>query len=188
MKCSISMSLLCAFFLIACGDSGLDDDLGSDGGVFNPNNKCEDGPLASPIANCAPVAPAPTGNDASDCVARINQLRWECQCLPPLQRWSEGESCADEHAEYDSTRNPHDGFRDGVCTEGGSGQNECPGWPSIDSTINGCLQAMWNEGPGEPFIDHGHYINMTNTSFSKVACGFHTTSNGDVWAVQNFSR
>ena len=43
------------------------------------------------------------------------------------------------------------------------------------------------EGPGEPFSDHGHYINMTNESYTKVACGFYTTPGGAVWSVQNFS-
>ena len=43
----------------------------------------------------------------------------------------------------------------------------------MESVISGCLQAMWNEGPGEPFSEHGHYINMTRASFSMVACGFY---------------
>lgn len=148
--------------------------------------ECASGPLALPIPGCMPRPVPDTGDPYADCVARINQFRWECQCMPPLARWTEAESCADQHAEYDSTRSPHSGFRDGICSMGGFGQNECPGWPSVDSTISGCLQAMWDEGPGEPFSEHGHYLNMTNTSFSMVACGFYTTPGGDVWAVQNF--
>jgi uncharacterized protein YkwD len=45
---------------------------------------------------------------------------------------------------------------------------------------------MWDEGPGEPYSVHGHYINMTNPSYSMVACGFYETGGGSVWAVQNF--
>jgi hypothetical protein len=45
---------------------------------------------------------------------------------------------------------------------------------------------MWNEGPGEDFSKHGHYINMSSTKYTKVACGFWTTPKGSVWAVQNF--
>ena len=45
---------------------------------------------------------------------------------------------------------------------------------------------MWDEGPGEPFVEHGHYINMTNPDHSMVACGFYETPSGDVWSVQNF--
>ena len=43
----------------------------------------------------------------------------------------------------------------------------------------------WN-GPGEPFSEHGHYINMTRASFSMVACGFYEAGGSKVWAVQNF--
>jgi hypothetical protein len=45
---------------------------------------------------------------------------------------------------------------------------------------------MWDEGPGEPFSEHGHYLNMSSTQFSKVACGFSTSGQG-VWANQNFA-
>lgn len=147
---------------------------------------CDEGPLDAPIANCRPAPLPSTGDPREDCVRRINQLRWECQCLPPLQRWTEGESCADQHAEYDSTRSPHAGFSGGICSPGGWAQNECPGWGSIEAIISGCLQAMWDEGPGEPYSQHGHYINMTNPSYSMVACGFYETAGGQVWAVQNF--
>lgn len=148
---------------------------------------CEGGPLELPIADCRPTPLAPTGDPYEDCVRRINQLRWECQCLPPLARWTEGESCADQHAEYDANgAGPHGGFRDRICSPGGRGQNECPGWGSVPQVIGGCLQQMWDEGPGEPFIEHGHYINMTNPAHSQVACGFHTTADGAFWAIQNF--
>jgi hypothetical protein len=127
-------------------------------------------------------------------VNRINQFREECLCLPALTRWTDGEACADEQAEYDSTRSPHAGFSDRIC-DGGIGQNECPGWGSTQQVIAGCLQQMWSEGPppsdpctGQCFQDHGHYINMTNPQHSRVACGFYTTPDGDIWAVQNFSR
>jgi hypothetical protein len=144
---------------------------------------------------CKLAAPPSTGDPAQDCVDRINQFRAECACLPPLARWTEGEACANQHSEYDSTRDAHSGFSDNICMNGGSAQNECPGWRSTTEVVSGCLQAMWNEGPppqskceGQCFQDHGHFINMTNTRFTKVACGFFTTSAGKVWSVQNFSR
>jgi hypothetical protein len=40
---------------------------------------------------------------------------------------------------------------------------------------------MWAEGPGG-----GRYDNMTSTGSTRVACGFHTTPGGEVWAVQDF--
>ena len=144
---------------------------------------------------CKLTAPPSSGDPHQDCVDRINQFRMECACLPPLQRWTEGEACADMMAEYDSSRpNAHAGFMDGIC-EGGSAQNECPGWRSNDMIIQGCLQSMWDEGPpptpmcsGQCFQTYGHFINMTSTRSTKVACGFFTTSNGRIWSVQNFSR
>lgn len=144
---------------------------------------------------CKLTAPASTGDVHQDCVDRINQFRTECACLPPLARWTEGEACADMMAEYDSSRpNAHAGFMDRICM-GGSAQNECPGWRSNEMIVSGCLQSMWDEGPppmqpcdGQCFQTYGHFINMSNTRFTKVACGFFTTSNGRIWSVQNFSR
>jgi len=108
--------------------------------------------------------------------------------MEPLLRWTEGEACADEHAEYDAMgAGAHGGFRDRICSPGGRAQNECPGYRSMSQVIGLCLQQMWDEGPGEPFSAHGHYINMSNPGHRRVACGFYTTDAGRVWAVQNFS-
>jgi hypothetical protein len=52
--------------------------------------------------------------------------------------------------------------------------------------LDGCLALMWAEGPGEPFSEHGHYINMSNPAYTQVACGFYQTGQGNYWAVQNF--
>ena len=153
---------------------------------------CSSGaPLTAPIAGCMPMTPASTGDPHADCVIRINQLRCQCQHLPPLMRWTAGEACADQMAMYDQMQmTAHAGFRAGICPFGGNGENECPGWlgwHDIPSTVSGCLQQMWDEGPG-PFFgppQHGHYINMSSTSFTMVACGFYS-SGGQVTAVQNF--
>ncbi|WP_437621015.1 CAP domain-containing protein [Sorangium sp. So ce1151] len=117
------------------------------------------------------------------CVDTINQHRATLG-LPPLARWTEAESCSDGESESDgNTNTAHGAF--GACDE--RAQNECPGWPGPpESMIGSCLQLMWDEGPGEDFNKHGHYINMSSTSFTKVACGFHTFPDGSVWAVQNF--
>lgn len=144
---------------------------------------------------CTLEALPSTGDVHQDCVDRINQFRTECACLPALERWTEGEDCADQMAEYDSTADEaHAGFRDEIC-EGGSGQNECPGWRSETQVVEGCLQQMWDEGPppqdpceGDCFQEHGHFINMTNSRYTRVACGFYTTPDDRVWSVQNFSR
>ncbi len=60
--------------------------------------------------------------------------------------------------------------------------------------ISPLLQQMWDEGPppttrtGSCYQMHGHFINMTDPSVTKVACGFYTTPSGDVRAIQNFSN
>jgi hypothetical protein len=158
-------------------------DMGAMDGVIPPRTRaCPSGPLDAPVDGCRPAPPPSTGDPYLDCVRRINQFRWECQCLPPLERWTEGESCADQQAQYDADNNtPHKGFRDNVCSPRGFAQNECPRWGSWDRVIGGCLQQMWDEGPGEPFSEHGHYINMSSQRYTRVACG-----QGGGWYVQNF--
>jgi hypothetical protein len=123
------------------------------------------------------------GDVAQFCVDTINMHRASIG-LPPLARWFEAEVCSDGEAKSDSeTGTPHGAF--GQCGE--FAQNECPGWPGApEDIIAPCLQMMWNEGPGDDFSKHGHYINMSSTSYTKVACGFWTTAKGSVWAVQNF--
>jgi hypothetical protein len=123
----------------------------------------------------------PFGDARQDCVDRINAFR-ATEGLPPYERWASAESCSDDQAGLDADAGPHGNF--GMCDE--SAQNTCPGWPSLSAVLDGCLQLMWDEGPGEPFSAHGHYINMSSTQYSKVACGFHTMQNGEIWASQNF--
>lgn len=147
---------------------------------------CRNGPLSRPRPGCAPRPPSSTGNPYQDCVARINQLRWRCQCLPPLARWKGGEKCANKHAKYDGKRGIHAGFNDGICKPQGWAQNECPAWPSTTRVVDGCLQTMWDEGPGKRFSKHGHYANMSSRNYERVACGFAKTSDGEIWSVQNF--
>ena len=151
----------------------------------DPPEQCASGPLTLPIDGCAPTPPPSTGDPHQDCVDRINQFRAECQCLPPLQRWTDGEDCADRMAEADhNSGQAHGAAAEGLCAWG-SGQNECPGWGGVGDVIDGCLQMMWDEGPGEPFYAHGHYLHMSSMDKTHVACGFFDGQNG-TWAVQNF--
>ena len=211
----LGLSGLALCSLIACSDDerrsrGDDDDDGGGGGVAGTggvggtptgtagtggtggntttttstggNDPCASGPLALPIPSCAPNPPPSTGDFHQDCVDRINQFRWECQCLPPLQRWTEAESCTDQQSADDQNGGgPHGNF--GACGE--NAQNTCPNWGSEGQVIGGCLQMMWDEGPGEPFSEHGHYINMSSTQYGRVACGSSVSSDG-VWSNQNF--
>lgn len=116
------------------------------------------------------------------CVDEINMYRATLD-LAPLARWRDAEPCADEQSKQDSESGiPHGAF--GLCAE--SAQNECPAWPSTTEIIDGCLLAMWNEGPGEDFDLHGHYINMSNPDYTEVVCGIYETPAGDLWSVQDF--
>lgn len=139
----------------------------------------------TPIATRTPT-PVPTGgsNDASQlCVDIINGYRATIG-RPPLARWTDKEACAEDQcfADAESGR-PHSAF--GQCTEWA--QNECPNWPGPPGQmIDDCLAMMWAEGPGEPYSEHGHYINMANPGYTKVACGFAVLPNGRVWAIQDF--
>lgn len=131
-----------------------------------------------------PVVPPTDGSPEQLCVDKINALRATIG-LGPLARWTDNEVCADGQAQSDSVSGQaHGAFS--ACPNWA--QNECPGWPSVASIYSGssCLDMMWKEGPGEPYSAHGHYINMTNPSYTKVSCGFFTTAAGKVWAVQDF--
>lgn len=154
---------------------------GGGGSGTSSATQCANGPLSAPIAGCTPTPLPKTGDFGQDCVDRINQFRWECQCLPPLQRWTEAEACTDQQSADDqATGIAHGNFGD--CGEWA--QNTCPDWNSDSQILDGCLQMMWDEGPGEPFSEHGHYINMSSLDYTRVACGRFGT--GAIWSNQNF--
>jgi uncharacterized protein YkwD len=119
------------------------------------------------------------------CVTLINQYRSEMG-QPPLSRWSDGESCAESEASKDAAANDaHGAF--GECGE--MAQNTCPGWGSVDSVLGGCLLSMFCEGPspsGNWDAAHGHHMNMVNSGYTKVACGFYAMSDGSYWVNMNF--
>ncbi len=119
------------------------------------------------------------------CVNRINEYR-ATEGLAPLERWEKAENCTHQSAKNDSeTLEAHGSFGD--CGE--RAQNECPGWNSLEATIESCLKSMWDEknlGPDVPYSQNGHYLNMSNSKYSNVACGFYQTPTGKVWAIQNF--
>jgi hypothetical protein len=150
-------SALASLALAACGGSG---DTPIDGGSTSANDAA-----------------------AQACVDDINAFRATIN-LPPYARWTEEESCAGQEAAMDAASGtPHSAFS--TCTE--SAQDECPGWPGPPaSMIEACLKMMWAEGPGTDFSTHGHYINMSSTQYTKVACGFTTLADGSVWAAQDF--
>jgi hypothetical protein len=163
----LGSALVLCLAVLAVGCSSGDDD-GSPSGSGGSNG---DGGGNDPYAA-----------ERKACVDRINGFR-ATEGLPPLAAWTDQGACTDAEAKSDSASGEaHGAF--GMCGEGA--QNECPGWGSIEQTIQGCLQDMWDEGPGEPYSEHGHYINMSNPDYKKVACGFYVRPDGKVWAIQNF--
>ena len=122
-------------------------------------------------------------------VHRVNDYRATLG-LKRLIRAKTQESCADTEAQMDYVSNKaHSAF--GHCKE--FAQNECPGWSGTkmltiaDNIVTGCLQSMWDEGPGTPYSAHGHYINMSNPAYSKIACGFYFNAvTKKMWAIQDF--
>ena len=156
-----------------------------------PDPDLHPGPGPDPDLNPGPIPdPDLTPGPASDpyaaarmaVVERINSYRVSIG-LWPLAHWAQIDACSDAQAQRDAALNRiHASFGD--CDE--SAQNECARFQNIESIL-GCLDYMWNEGPGEDWSQHGHYINMSNPAYTKVSIGFHTTPEGKIWCVQNFS-
>ncbi|MCL2778997.1 MAG: trypsin-like serine protease [Polyangiaceae bacterium] len=158
-----------------------------DAGASSPDASLPDAGASVPDA-AAPDASAPANDPRQLCVDTINSYRATLN-LPPLARWTEAESCVDGEAATDMANNTyHSAF--GTCVTPGAkawAQNECAGWSMPEQSITQCLAQMWAEGPGDPYSAHGHYINMTSTAYTKVACGYAVSANGKTyWATQDF--
>lgn len=152
------------------------------------------GGAPGPAPTSTAPAPAPTTPPAGPdvfaaarhaCLERTNGYRARVG-VAPLSRRADHEACTDQQAKDDAAANrAHATF--GRCGE--ASQNECPGYPGTPETVVAmCLEQMFNEGPGEPYSAHGHYINMTEKSYNGVACGFFVAPDGKIWLVQNFFR
>ena len=113
---------------------------------------------------------------------RTNEFRARVG-LGALARRPDTEACEDSQAGSDGAANTaHSAF--GRCRE--RAQNECPGWPGApEDVVNRCLAMMFAEGPGAG-PSHGHYVNMTDTNYRSVSCGFATMPNGELWVAQDF--
>lgn len=131
--------------------------------------------------------PAPASGSSYDavrarCVQRTNQYR-ATRNVRPLARRSDQEACVDAQAQGDAAAaSPHANF--GRCRE--MAQNECPAWRGSPSQmVDACLQAMFNEGPGQG-MQHGHYNNMMNPAYTSLSCGLYVAPDGKTWLVQDF--
>lgn len=155
-----------------------DDGSGNATGGGSTPGKPSSSPDSTPGGGTTTTPSTGAATAEQGCVDAINKFRTTLN-LPPLQRWSAAESCSGTEAQSDGqTNRAHGAFP--KCGE--NAQNECPGWPGpADQMITGCLQAMWDEGPGG-----GHHDNMASREWTQVSCGFATLPGGAVWSVQNF--
>ncbi len=144
-------------------------------------------PQTPPTTTPPPTTPPSTDAFAAArarCIQRINEYRAKGNAPAVAQRMDK-QACADSQAQSDAASNTaHGAF--GKCGE--TAQNECPGWKgSVDTVLDGCLQAMFAEGPGTGPA-HGHYNNMMDPSYKGAACGFHQAPDGGIWIVHDFYR
>jgi hypothetical protein len=134
-------------------------------------------------------------------VHRVNDYRATLG-LKRLTRNKAMDACVDTQAQMDYASGvAHSAF--GHCKE--SAQDECPGWTGsnmllvANTIVISCMQMMWDEGAppaGTPcgggtvcYSQHGHYINMTDTAYSKMACGFYyNVAAKSMCATQDFFR
>ena len=136
----------------------------------------------------------------SQCLDIINEYRKTEDAKPLVLAEDEKQTCTDKQAASDLKDNsPHGHFGD--CGEWA--QNTGPN-VSLSATIdtvaiaNRYLKMMWDEkklvesGERDPAKDSdysyiGHYLNMRSTKYTKVACGFATSSDGKTgWLNINF--
>jgi hypothetical protein len=194
--------LLCVGLALSCGDKSDGDDgeaqagLGGASGSHSSSGAGKSGRAGSSATGGSGSAGRegtagnsntgggdPYGDARIRCVDRTNALR-ATKGLAPIPRLASAEPCVDGQAKSDSeSGKPHGAFD--ACLNQvekwkGVAQNECPGYPSVESTLGGCLDMMWAEGPGG-----GHYDNMVGNS-TQTACGFYTTPQGKVWMIQDF--
>ena len=129
-----------------------------------------------------------------ECVERINKLR-ALEGLGPLQRYKEKECAADADAKTNFQTSPHQ-------SQNGDGQNECGTRSSVNAVLNDCIEQQMYYGEKPCYQQYGsncfygtqtpcvcgHYINITDPQYKKVACGLYKTPSGSYHSVQNFYR
>jgi hypothetical protein len=121
------------------------------------------------------------------CVDETNRLR-ELNGRAPVAWSAELEAYANEGAEYDHARSPHDHFGD---TQGGGiafGENECPHWDlsfgggDMVELMRACIDAFYSEGPGG-----GHYEIMLSNDYGTLGCGIYQEGT-DVTIIQDYGQ
>ena len=139
-------------------------------------------PTPSPAPTTTPAPGDPFAHARELCFQETNRYRASVGAAP-LAVQPSAVACTDGAVSRDAqSGHPHGSY--GLCHE--RAQNECPSWPGPpENMVAPCLKMMFDEGPGD-YANHGHYINMTNAAYSKMACGFAVGPDGKIWLLQNF--
>ena len=135
------------------------------------------------------------------CLAKINEYRATENLEPLVLASEEKQACADKQAADDLAENKaHGHMQDCGEFAQNSGPNFNTSWrKSASAVTDAYLKMMWEDekelvvtgardpekSEDYPYI--GHYINMSNTSYTKVACGIALDADGKKgWLNINF--
>ena len=120
-------------------------------------------------------------------IDKINKYRASLN-LPELQRWEEGEVCADLALLNDFNSNTAHSV--GGCKE--SAHFICPMYKTMNLIKSYCIESIEIEGPppvictGPCYRKHERYLILTNPSYTKVAVGIYKMPNGRYAVSMNF--
>ena len=121
-----------------------------------------------------------------DCLAKINEYRATEDLKPLTLASEEKQTCADKQSAADLKSNsPHGHFGD--CGE--FAQNSGPNFSgnfqkNASAVAEYYLKMLWEDEKAKAekgvteYAQIGHYLNMKNTSYTKVACGIALSADG----------
>ena len=121
-----------------------------------------------------------------DCLAKINEYRATEDLKPLTLASEEKQTCADKQSADDlKTNEAHGHFGDCGEFAQNSGPNFSGSWQKNASAVaEYYLKMMWEDEKAKAekgvteYAQIGHYLNMKNTSYTKVACGITLSEDG----------
>ncbi len=187
MKKISCLLALCAAALTSCSD----DSSGTNAHIDSGDEISFDIPTGNSSSSSAESSFVNEGW-REDCLAKINEYRATENLKPLTLASEEKQTCADEQSAADLASNvAHGHFGDCGEFAQNSDPNFNPAWQkSATDVAEYYLKMMWedekakvtsgerdpNKSEDYPYI--GHYLNMKNTGYTKVACGIALSSDG----------
>ena len=121
-----------------------------------------------------------------DCLAKINEYRATEDLKPLTLASEEKQTCADKQSADDlKTNEAHGHFGDCGEFAQNSGPNFSGNWQKNATAVaEYYLKMMWEDEKAKAekgvteYAQIGHYLNMKNTSYTKVACGITLSEDG----------